>query len=1116
MICHSCNEDNREGRKFCAGCGSRLTLTCEGCGTPNEVGESFCGECGAPLGRPADQRSPAAYTPKHLADKILQSKSALEGERKQVTVMFADVKGSMDIAEHLGPEEWHRTLDCFFEILAEGVHRFEGTVNQYTGDGIMALFGAPIAHEDHAQRACYAALQLRDQLQSFAEEVRHTHGVDFSTRIGLNSGEVIVGKIGDDLRMDYTAQGHTVGLAQRMEALAEAGKPYVSQATANLVQGYFELDDQGEFNVKGAAEPMRVYALLDTGAARTRVDSASAKDLSKFVGREDELATLIHAYEESDAGRGQVVGIVAGPGLGKSRLVKEFIDHIEKKGAWVSLSNCPAHGQDISLLNYIEAIRSQYGIETRDNSQTIQGKLRTSFLQQFGELNDGYALMCDLVGAPDPEHPVPPVNPEEQQRRYMQWEKRAAEGRKDMACYVIVIEDVHWIDSGSCSLLDEGTRWTPDHRQMLLLTQRPEYTPPWVTRSFYRQIPLLPLGHDAVDELTTALLGPNVAESGLNALIRDRCGGTPFFIEECIQSLAETGFLGGERGNYTLAKPVDEIPLPATVQAVLAARIDRLGEGDKRLLQTASIIGRVFPLQVLKAVSEESEAAIDAALQSLLNAELIYEHAIHPDVEYIFKHALTQDVAYASQLTERRESIHALVAEALENHYVHQLDEKSALIAQHWENAGEALSAIRWQHRAAKWAGRTDFAASAFHWSRVRALVRTLPRTAESNAMGLLACTNLLTSSWRIGLNAEEAEEINEEGSSYADALGDPRAHHRLALNFNRAILSTGNVRESIESARAIRRAVLQIDDVVLQSHAWSLLVDALGHGEASKTALDDAENGLTRFPRDIPPEEWLFGMSPFSLLSLWRGVCLYRIGRIPEGIEELDRCMKNSEKDRSSAMIVFARSYAADACRYAGLADQALVHAQHAQGVARDLGNTDGMVAFAHMGLCQAHLVAGRAAEAIKSARAALDRHRRVERQLEGVSALLLAESLLMAGDWAVTIRAAEEAISICKRTARGMSEAIAHGVRARALIRLDGANALDAAEATLTEVVTLIKRTGATTLNPSLLEWRAEIAEIKGDTSMREQLLRQASEGYRRIGAPKHAERLSKELNS
>src|SRR5437870_5828610 len=366
MECPRCHYANAGGARFCGECGASLTrdVTCSSCGHANPAGQTFCNGCGGRLDESARSaaRDRRAYTPKHLAEKILTSRTALEGERKQVTVLFADVKGSMDLAEQLDPEAWHKVMDRFFAILAEGVHRFEGTVNQYTGDGIMALFGAPVAHEDHARRACYAALHLADALRRYADELRLGRGLNFSVRMGLNSGEVVVGKIGDDLRMDYTAQGQVVGLAQRMEQLAAADRVCLTEHTARLVEGYFRLRDLGGLAVKGAGAPLRVFELEGAGALRTRLDASRARGFTRFVGRVDEMAALEAALARARDGEGQVVGVVGEAGIGKSRLCHEFLERCRARGLATYEAYGVAHGKAIPFLPLLQLPRNVFGI----------------------------------------------------------------------------------------------------------------------------------------------------------------------------------------------------------------------------------------------------------------------------------------------------------------------------------------------------------------------------------------------------------------------------------------------------------------------------------------------------------------------------------------------------------------------------------------------------------------------------------------------------------------------------------------------------------------------------------------------------------------------------------
>jgi len=503
---------------------------------------------------------PHSYTPKHLAEKILQSKSALEGERKHVTVLFADVKGSMELAEQLDPEAWHAILDRFFAILTDGVHRFEGTVNQYTGDGIMALFGAPITHEDHAQRACLAALHLRDRLRAYADELRRTHAVSFAARMGLNSGEVVVGRIGDDLRMDYTAQGHTVGLAQRMEQLAEPGAAYLTAHTARLVEGNVTLRSLGAFDVKGAREPLGVYALEGLGSLRNRLDLAQVRGFSKFVGRGDEVITLEAALERSLNGHGQTVGVVADAGTGKSRLCFEFLQRCRARGFPIVEARGVAHGRNVPLLPMLELFRGYFGIQEHDAELAVREKIAGRLLLLDESLREDLPILFNLLGVPDPERPLPAAAPDELQRRAYAAVRALvrADGQREKPA-IVYFEDLHWLDAASDGYLAQIVEATATTRGLVLVNFRPEYRAPWMQMPSYQQLPLVPLGAEAVHELLGDLLGRDASVAGLADFVHGRAGGNPFFVEEIVQTLIETGALAGTPGAYRLVRPVAEL-----------------------------------------------------------------------------------------------------------------------------------------------------------------------------------------------------------------------------------------------------------------------------------------------------------------------------------------------------------------------------------------------------------------------------------------------------------------------------------------------------------------------------------------------------------------------------
>ena len=487
MTCPSCGHQIRRDARFCGECGTPLveTVACPSCGTSNPRGQRFCDSCGGALAAGdggAPGRDPRSYTPDHLAEKIRRAKASLKGERKHVTVLFADVKGSMELAQEIDAERWHRIMDRFFAILSEGVHRFEGTVNKFTGDGIMALFGAPIAHEDHARRACYAALHLTEELARYADELRRAEGLNFSVRMGLNSGEVVVGRIGDDLNVDYTAIGHTVGLAQRMEQLAEPGTAYLTQHTAALVSGYMGLRDLGEFELKGSRDALRVYALEGVGSMRTRLDVARQRGLSRFVGRGDEMAVLQEALAQATAGDGQVVGVVGEAGVGKSRLCYEFAERCRAEGMPVYQGQAVAHGREIPFLPVLEMMRGYFGIAERDDDQAAREKIAGRTLLLDESLGDRLPLLFDFLGVPDPDRPSPTMDADARQRQLFAVVRDLLHARSRRRPALILVQDLHWIDRGSEAFLANLMDALPGTRTLLLATYRPEYDASCVKR----------------------------------------------------------------------------------------------------------------------------------------------------------------------------------------------------------------------------------------------------------------------------------------------------------------------------------------------------------------------------------------------------------------------------------------------------------------------------------------------------------------------------------------------------------------------------------------------------------------------------------------------------------
>ena len=790
-------------------------------------------------------REPLSYTPKHLADKILQSKSAIEGERKQVTVLFADIQGSMNLATQLDPEYWHELLERYFAILTDAVHRFEGTVNQYTGDGIMALFGAPIAHEDHAQRACYAALQARDKLRVFADELRLTSGLNFSFRVGLNSGDVVVGKIGDDLRMDYTAQGATVGIAQRIEQLAAPGHIYLSGATERLVAGYFQMRAMGKTDLKGLTEPLPLFELEGSGASQTRLQVAITRGLSRFVGRSSEMTSMQAALERARSGHGQVIGVVGEPGLGKSRLCFEFVEHCRRQGLPVFEAHCPAHGKNIPYLPILELFRHYFGITAQDDAHTSRQRIAGALVLLDPTLQETFPVLFEFMGVGDPRRLPPSMDVEQKQRQLYEMLHQVSRAHDALGqLTVTLIDDLHWVDAGSNAFVEQLVNASAGRRSLLVLNFRPEYVATFASKPHYQQLPLVPLGDEALRELLADLIGRDESVTELIGRIIEWTTGNPFYAEELINALVEAGDLVGRPGHYRLATAVQGLQVPTNVHDVLAARIDRLPETAKRLLQTAAVIGKEFAGPLLEVVTNLAPSDRAAAIERLKAGDFIYERALYPVFKYAFKHPLTHEVTYQSQLQSRRATVHAAVARALEAQAGDKLDEQAALLAHHCEAAGQGLNAARWHRRAAEWAGHNNFRAAFEHWRRVRSLARHNKEAAESTSLIAIACSQILSLAWRLGTSATPWAEVFEEGSAAAERAGDLRTLAMLNGTYGAVCgVIYGNAADYLRYASAAVDVADCTSDTGLRCATYAYLVFACywtGDGARAERAIEE------------------------------------------------------------------------------------------------------------------------------------------------------------------------------------------------------------------------------------------------------------------------------------
>ncbi len=1115
MDCPSCGQQNPEAARFCGGCGRSLDAAarCEACGHENPPGQGFCHECGRPVG-PSRSRRPApeprAYTPKYLADRILRSRSALEGERKQVTVLFADVKGSMELAAELDPEEWHAILDRFFQLLSDGVHLFEGTVNQYTGDGIMALFGAPIAHEDHAQRACHAALHLRDELKRYADSLRVSRGLNFSVRMGLNSGDVVVGKIGDDLRMDYTARGHTVGLAQRMEQIAESGHAYLTERTASLVEGFFELRDLGPTPVKGSREPVRVFALERPGALRTRLDVSRSRGFSKFVGRAQEMGVLESSLEDALRGRGRVVGVVAEPGIGKSRLCYEFVEHCRARGIAVLEASGVAHGRQLPMLPVLQLLRAFFGIEEGQSERAARERIAgRMLLLGDAELREELPLILDLLGVAVPSDAAP-VDPEAHQERVFRTLTRLLMASREPS--VLLVEDLHWLDPASDRIVMQLVAAAPAHARLVLVNFRPEYPAAFAEQPHYEQVSLRRLGGGEIRELLADLLGSDPSVARLPELIEARTGGNPFFIEEVVLMLVDSGLLSGSRGSWKLARPVHTLAVPDSVRTVLAARIDRLGEQEKRVLQTAAVIGKQVPLPLLARSVELSERELGLALARLRDAEFLYEAWLTPHIEYAFRHPLTEAVAYESQLRQPRARVHAAVARAIEEFERDRLDEQAARIAHHWEAAEEGLEAARWHCRAAEWIGLADPSEALRHWRRVRQLGRKLEGRVAAELLGL-ACHQTLNLGWRLGLSDDEMRSAVAQCRESAGRI-DPAlivrvlCAYAVCLNFRGAARdNVAPLFEALRIAKAERSKDMEIDVLMtLQDSMWFL------------GRLQEAEQFCTRvieLTRRNASHRNFGGTSSYIESLATRAVIRSERGLHRKALDDLELALRLSEERSLDENLLFSLLAAVHAGELSGAVQASLPRARRLSELALRSGSPLWTL-DASMCAGIAHLNHEHWDEGIGLLEQVVERidERGFAKHELGRALTALARAYLGAGRTDDAVQAAERAVRICRAGGTRSWECMAGVVLARARLAKEGVTARRKVRAGLKRVEKLVEETGAEGYRPFVCEVRAQLARLGDDAEAAERELSEARRLFTERGAPGHAERVAREL--
>ena len=865
----------------------------------NEVSSS------TPTSPPPQSQPPASYTPQHLAERIraeqqaMESRGRADGERKTITALFADLKGSTALIEGLDPEEARAIIDPALQLMMDAVHRYDGYVAQALGDGIFALFGAPIAHEDHPQRALYAALRMQEEMRGYSDQSRLKGGIPLQMRVGINTGEVVVRSIRkDDLHTDYVPVGHSTNLAARMEQIATPGSIVVSEYTRKLTEGYFALKALGAAEIKGVEEPLNVYEVLGAGPLRTRLQVSARRGLTRFVGRHNEMEQLQTALEQAKAGHGQIVGVLGEPGLGKSRLFYEF-KLTSQSGCLVLEAFAVSHGQNSPYLPLIELLKTYFQIDPTDDERARKEKINGKVITLDRSLEDTLPYLLSLLGIEDKPSSLQQMDAQIRRQRTFEALKKLFLRESLNQPLILVFEDLHWIDSETQGFLDTLTDSVASANLLLLVNYRPEYRHEWGQKTYYTQLHLSPLGKREREELLTFLLGDDASLDSLKPRILDKTEGTPFFLEEVVQTLVEEGVLTGERGQYRQEQDRTDLHIPATVQGILASRIDRLAGAEKELLQQLSIIGRQFPASLVKQIVSQTEDEIYRLLSSLQTKEFVYAQPAFPEVEYVFKHALTQEVAYGTVLQEQRKAVHERTGQAIEVLHTDNVDDHYSELAHHYSRSDNTEKAVEYLSLAGTQATQRSAPADAVtHFTQALEILKTLPVTPECMQRELMLQVSLGAALYITKSGASsEVERALLRGEELCQHVEDRPEHSAVLFALHRFYATTGEFRRSAEVAQRHLRIAQRLDapTFLLSAHVASGAAELwLGEFVSARTHLEEA---AARY--DPQQHEALIALyaDDFGVVSgIFGAFALWSLGYPTQAVARLEETMPLAE----------------------------------------------------------------------------------------------------------------------------------------------------------------------------------------------------------------------------
>ena len=934
MQCPRCQFKNREEALFCRSCGASLIndILCPHCEAPNPPDSRFCEKCGQNLqlpkaGPPERYSEPRSYTPQFLTDKILSSRSAIEGERKLVTVFFADVANFTSMSEKIDPEEVHQIMDGCFRILMDEIHRYEGTINQFTGDGIMALFGAPIAHEDHAQRACHAALSIQKSIQAYGDKIKSEMGFEFKLRIGLNSGPVIVGSIGDDLRLDYTAVGDTTNLASRMESHAKPGSILVSEITYKLTRDFFQFEAVGEMSVKGKEKSQKAFQLIKPSTIKTRIGASVAKGLIRFVGREDSMSALNDIYERVHSGFGQVVGVVGEAGVGKSRLLLEFINQLPQPGFTYLEGRCLHYGSSIIYMPILDILKSYFKTKEGDREYVLKKKIKEKVLSLDKELRNTIPAFQELLSLQVDDNEYQKLEPKQRRERTFEAIRDLLIRISQKKPMVLAFEDLHWVDKSTNEFIGYLIGSLAKTRIMLILLYRPEYSHPWGNRSYYNRVSVSQLGADSSTKLVKAILEGGEIVPEIRDLILRKADGNPFFMEEFTHSLIESRAIRKRGHAYVMDGKISDVQIPGTLQGIIAARMDRLEENLKHTMQVASVIGRDFAFRILQIITGMRDE-LKSTLVDLQGLEFIYKKNIFPELEYIFKHAITQEVAYNSLLVSRRKEIHEKVGKAIEQLYSDKLPEYYEVLAYQYSRSGNLEKAYRYSRlsgdkAAAKY---SNWEAYEFYKQAINGLDKS-PETEENIRHQIEVCLSAYNIILIIGFPDDSIQMI-EKGERLSKSIGDYRSLAYFYCHKGAYYTIKGDTASGMKYMQDFSTEANKLGDIAMVAESTTgLCFSYLALGEYSIIP-DLVHNVIYEIEKAEKETDIFFGgFFSYSVLCAYYGYSLGWLGDFTKGKDQLKKALDFSSGINSYSDMALAEYSYGLICFIKGEGNNAVEH---------------------------------------------------------------------------------------------------------------------------------------------------------------------------------------------